>query len=122
MYLECNLYFLASPVPNYARNTVSSCVRHEGVDNKLHTPLPNIGDSFSDHIYSDSDLSASMDNLAQAKVTKMLLFVRHPHVHVNPPPSAVYVKNISEYLLPFYCIHFIQKLEKSSVGLFHFKS
>ncbi len=60
--------FVASPVPNYARNTVSSHVRQEGLDNKLHTPLPNIGDSFSDHIYSDSDLSASMDNIAQAKV------------------------------------------------------
>ena len=60
-------------MPNYARNTVSNQCRNDSSDMKVQTPLPNIGDSFSEHLLSTSDLSSSIGSFA-AKDEKVMYF------------------------------------------------
>ena len=57
----------ASPLPNYARNTVSNQCRNESSEMKVQTPLPNIGDNYSDHLMSASDLSSNSGNLSASR-------------------------------------------------------
>ena len=53
--------FSGSSVPSYVRDTVSNQCRRESSRMKVQTPLPNIGDSFDEHLRAPSDISDSMD-------------------------------------------------------------